>query len=73
MLESCSLHLAQNFHYYHSEARTVPILSKKSAIGLVMATGTLGSRIGTEMNAYVSNDGGIMWREVSDHNQISFT
>ena len=37
-----------------------------------MATGTLGTSIGREMNVYISNDGGIMWREVRGHNISSY-
>jgi len=65
---SCSLHVAQLFHSSLPIAgsRPLPILSKRSAIGLILATGNLGSKIeiNKEYGVYRSNDGGLLWKEV---------
>ncbi|CAD5119336.1 DgyrCDS7956 [Dimorphilus gyrociliatus] len=63
----CYLHLSQNYHSLHPKSRSVPILSKASAPGYVMATGTLGKYMdhtsGRDVNVYFSSDGGYIWRE----------
>lgn len=60
----CYLHIAQKYHSLHPETRAVPILSKKSAIGLVMATGVVNETMSRDLNVYLSNDAGLSWREV---------
>jgi len=66
--QTCSLHVAQRFHAVLPlmGARPLPILSRRSAIGLIVATGNLGSYIDTtdQYNVYRSNDGGLVWREI---------
>lgn len=42
---NCSLHLSQKFMYYYPDARTVGILSSKSAPGLIMAIGVMGKNL----------------------------
>lgn len=64
---NCSLHLAQNFHSLFYLSRVSPILSKKSAVGLLLATGNVGAAIvGRQYNVYMSNDGGLVWKEVGN-------
>ncbi|CAH1796241.1 unnamed protein product [Owenia fusiformis] len=62
----CSLHLSQKLQQFYPRTRTIPILSKKSAVGLIMATGTTNTTISkkTEFDVYLSNDGGYRWNEV---------
>ena len=64
---NCSLHLTQYFHRYFPFTRSVPILSKKSAVGIVMATGNINKTISknANLNVYLSSDGGMDWHEVS--------
>ena len=60
----CSLQLTQKYHQFYPTSRSVPILSKKSAVGLVMGTGSIGTNINSTVNVYLSRDGGFTWREV---------
>ncbi|KAL3886575.1 hypothetical protein ACJMK2_026559 [Sinanodonta woodiana] len=61
---NCSLHVTQEFHFLYPGSRAVPIMSRSSAPGLVMATGTTGSKLGGMLNVYLSTDAGFNWREV---------
>ena len=61
----CSLHVTQQFHMMYPFSRAVPILSKSSAAGLIIATGSIGKQIDKDVNIYASTDGGWEWREVS--------
>ena len=47
-------------------ARPLPILSRRSAIGLVIATGSVGRAVSLldDYNIYRSTDGGLYWHEV---------
>uniref|UniRef100_A0A4W3H7Z2 Sortilin-related receptor n=1 Tax=Callorhinchus milii TaxID=7868 RepID=A0A4W3H7Z2_CALMI len=62
--KGCSLHLAQrysqlaNFHL-----RRMPILSKESAPGLIVATGSIGRNLANKPNVYISSSAGVRWRE----------
>ncbi|KAL5019680.1 hypothetical protein ScPMuIL_002572 [Solemya velum] len=62
--ENCSLHLNQEFSHLYPGSRAVPILSKSSAPGLIMATGSLGNSIKHEADVFLSSDGGFTWHEV---------
>ncbi|XP_078282958.1 sortilin-related receptor isoform X2 [Rhinoraja longicauda] len=57
--QSCSLHLIQQY----SERRRLQILSKKSAPGLIIATGSIGKNLANKLNVYVSSSAGARWRE----------
>uniref|UniRef100_A0A8C5QIZ1 Sortilin-related receptor n=1 Tax=Leptobrachium leishanense TaxID=445787 RepID=A0A8C5QIZ1_9ANUR len=60
----CSLHLAQPLSRMMTfQLRVMPILSKESAPGLIMATGTLGKDMTGKINMYVSSSAGVRWRE----------
>lgn len=61
---NCSLHLTQKFQSLFPLSHVSPILSKKSAIGLIVATGNVGSAISNKYNIYMSNDGGLVWKEI---------
>ena len=44
----------------------MPILTKKSAVGLIIGSGNVGSTISsTGLNVYISRDAGYVWHEVS--------
>ncbi|XP_053307342.1 sortilin-related receptor isoform X2 [Spea bombifrons] len=60
----CSLHLEQQLSRMITfQLHIMPILSKESAPGLIMATGTVGKDMIGKMNMYVSSSGGVRWRE----------
>ncbi|KAJ8401703.1 hypothetical protein AAFF_G00376740 [Aldrovandia affinis] len=62
--KGCSLHLAQRWsQLVNVQLRRVPILSKESAPGLIMATGSVGGSLANKPNVYVSSSGGARWRE----------
>ncbi|ELU15207.1 hypothetical protein CAPTEDRAFT_219450 [Capitella teleta] len=61
----CSLHLSQKYHNLDPRLRTSPILTKASAVGLVMATGSIGSNMDPNLfDVYLSTDGGLAWSQV---------
>ncbi|XP_030833611.1 sortilin-related receptor isoform X4 [Strongylocentrotus purpuratus] len=64
----CSLHLSQKFSQSAPGSRTIPILSKASAPGLILATGKVGKTLlGNEtmgFNVYLSATAGASWYEV---------
>ncbi|XP_076146177.1 sortilin-related receptor [Alosa pseudoharengus] len=60
----CSLHLAQRWsQLLNIQLRRMPILSKDSAPGLIMATGSVGRNLANKPNVYVSSSAGARWRE----------
>ncbi|XP_057695606.1 sortilin-related receptor [Corythoichthys intestinalis] len=62
--KGCSLHLAQRWSQLSNfQQRRVPILSKESAPGLIMATGSVGNNLANKPNVYVSSSAGVQWRE----------
>ncbi|XP_033641107.1 sortilin-related receptor-like isoform X1 [Asterias rubens] len=63
---SCSLHLSQRFSQYYPGSRSVPILSKESAPGMIMGTGTMGANLGasTNFDVFKSSSAGASWYKV---------
>ncbi|XP_059532749.1 sortilin-related receptor [Myotis daubentonii] len=62
--QGCSLHLAQRLSQLLSlQLRRMPILSKESAPGLIVATGSVGKNLASKMSVYVSSSAGARWRE----------
>ncbi|XP_034404958.1 sortilin-related receptor [Cyclopterus lumpus] len=62
--KGCSLHLAQRWsQLFDIQLRRMPILSKDSAPGLIMATGSVGRNLANKPNVYVSSSAGARWRE----------
>ncbi|RVE64659.1 hypothetical protein OJAV_G00128190 [Oryzias javanicus] len=62
--KGCSLHLAQRWsQLFNIQLRRIPILSKDSAPGLIMATGSVGRNLANKPNVYVSSSAGARWRE----------
>ncbi|XP_059389149.1 sortilin-related receptor-like isoform X1 [Carassius carassius] len=60
----CSLHLAQRWsQLLNIQLRRIPILSKESAPGLIMATGSVGKNLANKPNVYISSSAGVRWRE----------
>ncbi|KAJ8316151.1 hypothetical protein KUTeg_006165 [Tegillarca granosa] len=65
---NCSLHLSQEFQRLHPGSRWVPILSKKSAPGIIMATGIVGTNMKRDPDVYLSTDAGFTWHMILDDN-----
>ncbi|KAK0145654.1 Sortilin-related receptor [Merluccius polli] len=62
--KGCSLHLAQRWsQLLNIQLRRMPILSKESAPGLILATGSVGKNLANKPNVYVSSSAGTRWRE----------
>ena len=60
----CSLHITQHLSKKYPSTRSIPILSSKSAIGIVMATGNVGTSLAKKSNVYMSADAGLSWHQV---------
>ncbi|KAL4229272.1 Sortilin-related receptor [Mactra antiquata] len=62
---NCSLHLTQTFQHIAGLTRSVPILSKESAPGIIIATGNTGNRVHVDRMAgvYLSSDAGYTWHQ----------
>ncbi|XP_014879461.1 sortilin-related receptor-like [Poecilia latipinna] len=64
--KGCSLHLAQRWsQLFNIQLRRMSILSKDSAPGLIMATGSVGRNLANKPNVYISSSAGARWKEVS--------
>lgn len=62
--QGCSLHLAQRLsQLLNLQLRRMPILSKESAPGLIIATGSVGRNLASKTNVYISSSAGARWRE----------
>ncbi|XP_071524036.1 sortilin-related receptor-like isoform X2 [Panulirus ornatus] len=66
----CSLHVSQELSHLYPAAHTMPILSKKSAPGLILATGTIGNSLKGHTSLYLSADAGINWYQVLRGNYL---
>ncbi|XP_046815781.1 sortilin-related receptor-like isoform X1 [Vespa crabro] len=62
--KDCSLHLSQRFSQLYPVTRSVTIMSSKSAPGIIMATGVIGSSLKGHLALYVSRDAGLTWKQV---------
>ena len=63
--DNCSsLHLTQEFSRLYPGARNVPILSRESAPGIVMATGIIGKSLKDNPDVFVSSSAGYEWKPV---------
>ncbi|XP_054168279.1 sortilin-related receptor-like [Oppia nitens] len=67
---NCSLHLSQKFSYLYPSLRLPPIVSRSSSVGLIMASGVVGTSIKGKPNVYLSIDAGITWHQVLNGNYI---
>eukprot|EP00095_Tigriopus_kingsejongensis_P005304 maker-scaffold337_size202799-snap-gene-0.21 protein:Tk05304 transcript:maker-scaffold337_size202799-snap-gene-0.21-mRNA-1 annotation:"sortilin-related receptor" len=61
---SCSLHIAQQLSKRFPSTRSIPVLSSKSAVGIVMATGNMGMNLSHRSNVFLSADAGLSWHQV---------
>ena len=64
---NCSLHLSQEFTRLYPGSQAQPIMSRESAPGLILASGTVGSSLKNQQDMFVSRDGGFTWYQVSPH------
>uniref|UniRef100_A0A8D9B9P9 Sortilin-related receptor n=1 Tax=Cacopsylla melanoneura TaxID=428564 RepID=A0A8D9B9P9_9HEMI len=62
--EDCSLHLSQKFAQLYPITRSVPILSSKSAPGIIISTGTVGKSLKGFPGVFISRDAGLTWKQV---------
>jgi hypothetical protein len=62
---NCSLHLSQRFSQLYPVTRSVPILTTKSAPGIIIAMGTVGASLKGHPGVFLSRDAGLTWRQVS--------
>lgn len=61
----CSLHVSQELEHLYPTSHSEPILSRESAPGLIIASGTVGSRIKQyHQNIFLSIDAGLTWHEI---------
>ncbi|XP_014221695.1 sortilin-related receptor-like [Trichogramma pretiosum] len=61
---NCSLHLSQKFSQLYPVMRAASIMSSKSAPGIIMATGVIGTDLKGHPALYVSRDAGMTWKQV---------
>ncbi|XP_069974716.1 sortilin-related receptor isoform X2 [Penaeus vannamei] len=61
---NCSLHVSQELSHLYPSTHDFTVLSKKSAPGLIIATGTIGASLKGHPALYLSSDAGINWSEV---------
>ena len=52
-LYSCNLHLSQQLSSKFPSTRSIPILSSKSAVGIVMGSGNMGKTLRQKNNVFV--------------------
>ncbi|XP_037803738.1 sortilin-related receptor-like isoform X3 [Penaeus monodon] len=67
---NCSLHVSQELSHLYPSTHDLPVLSKKSAPGLIIATGTIGASLKGHPALYLSSDAGINWFEVLKGNYL---
>jgi hypothetical protein len=64
--DGCSLHLQM---YSNNEQMYAPPYSQESAVGIVMAVGSVGERLdfdkGARKGTFLSRDGGLTWSEIA--------
>ncbi|XP_026686698.1 sortilin-related receptor [Diaphorina citri] len=61
--EDCSLHLSQKFAQLYPITRSVPIMSSKSAPGIIISTGTVGTSLKGFPGVFISRDAGLTWKQ----------
>ena len=60
----CSLHVTQQLSKRYPSTRSVPVMSSKAAVGLVMATGNIGQELSQKSDVFLSADSGLSWHQV---------
>ncbi|XP_028396513.1 sortilin-related receptor-like [Dendronephthya gigantea] len=61
---ACSLHVNLMYGSIYRYSKTTPLLSRKSAPGLIMVTGVLGTNLKITPETYLSRDGGNTFKMV---------
>lgn len=59
------MHLTQKMALWYPSARNMPILSSKSAPGIIIATGIYDQSMKGHPAVFMSRDAGVTWRHVS--------
>ncbi|XP_001688250.2 sortilin-related receptor [Anopheles gambiae] len=62
--KDCSLHLSQKFCSLYPVARSVTIMSSKTAPGVIMAAGVVGKSLKGHPGVYISRDAGLTWKQI---------
>lgn len=60
------MHVSQELSHLYPSTHDFTVLSKKSAPGLIIATGTIGASLKGHPALYLSSDAGINWSEVRE-------
>ena len=66
---NCSLHLSQQLSQKFPTTRSIPIMTSKSAVGIVVASGNMGTNLKQKTNVFVSADAGLSWHQVLKGNK----
>lgn len=67
---NCSLHISQRLSELYPMKRAVPVISKSSAVGMVMATGTVDVSMRGHLGVFLSTDGAVSWKQVLKGNYL---
>ncbi|CAB4061720.1 Very low-density lipoprotein receptor,Low-density lipoprotein receptor-related protein 1B,Low-density lipoprotein receptor-related protein 2,Low-density lipoprotein receptor-related protein 8 [Lepeophtheirus salmonis] len=62
--KNCSLHLSQVLSEMFPKSRSIPVISKASAIGIVLGSGNIGHQLHGKSNVYLSADAGLSWHQI---------
>lgn len=62
--KECYLHLSQKFNQLYPVTRSVPIMSSKSAPGVILASGVVGKTLKGHPGVYISRDAGLTWKQI---------
>ncbi|KAK7105788.1 sortilin-related receptor-like isoform X2 [Littorina saxatilis] len=68
--QNCSLHLSQEFLRLYPGSQAQPVLSRPSAPGLILGSGTVGKSLKSQQDMFVSHDAGYTWYQVMDGNYM---
>ncbi|KAK7473426.1 hypothetical protein BaRGS_00035353 [Batillaria attramentaria] len=67
---NCSLHVTQELMRLYPGSQAQPLMSRVSAPGLILASGTVGANFRTHLDMFVSADAGVSWNQVLEGNYI---
>lgn len=65
--KDCHLHLSQKFNQLYPVTRSVPIMSSKSAPGVILASGVVAKSLKGHPGVYISRDAGLTWKQILKH------
>ncbi|CAG7823437.1 unnamed protein product, partial [Allacma fusca] len=68
--DNCSLQINQRLSEIFPVTRAVPVLSRKSAVGIIMATGTVNNSLKGHQGVFMSTDGAVTWKHLLQGNYL---